>query len=184
MALLIVDVQDIYANNYPEDLVPRICAEAEKHDRVEMFFVGGFIAPAENRASVLSYWDDMGAPQNFLDRVRLHEKEYGYLSGWSNVPEDLVIKTLNYMHKNGLCDSRDIPKRDMGAILRLYSFSGWVMTPPEDPIFLPEFDYDAFKGVSWDSCGGSIYECLPEVETLLAGVGVQTRRIHELSWGD
>lgn len=119
----------------------------------------------DSHASVKNFLVDNGANENFIDKIKFLEKEYGFFRGGMHeeIYEEDLKKVIKYMIENDINDSRDI---NFSEIYNIDDESTIDMLNQE-PIFLPNFDINLVRKYNNSIVvGGAEDECLAEMEIL------------------
>lgn len=182
--LIVVDVQPHYHHALDENMVRATALEIELSDRTIMFWVGEDLTE-DTEDAVRDYWRRMGVSFEKSKRILMLEKSYGFLRPWMDtMPDDAIVNAIKCMIQFGVNGSLALPHTVLeNAIGGTGFLSGWSITLPNDPIYIPDFPYYRFVGCDWNICGGAKSECLPEIELLLKGHGINTNRLDNLVWG-
>lgn len=173
--LVVVDVQPAYQDSC-EDIIYEVIEKINKSEKPIVFFFVGRDLDCDTKSDVIGYLLEHGIEENRIDGIRFIEKDYGFFRSWMDcgVPHDIILKTIQYMNKEHINDTRNFNEEDWSnTVGNKYSKSVYT----EDPLYLPNFNQKMFKDKAIDNfelIGGGRYECLLEIEFFLKGLNKNT----------
>jgi hypothetical protein len=176
--LLVVDVQPEY-HFFCQGMalqLPLLLHDALRaRRRIVALYVGG-TQSRDREADVRAYWRECGVTDRCLVRTTFVEKDFGFFRGWidNDVADDVIVRTAKSLRDRSCWSSSDLSPAeilDLGAADRAEA--------DPDPLLLPyDLDQQAhlFKGAAWTTCGGGIFQCLPETELWLRSHDIAVER--------
>lgn len=162
--LMIVDIQPAY-NKHCLYILGRMKRILKEYKKIVVFYndeeIGG-----DSEENLKLYYYDSGIPERTIDRMQFVPKQYGFFRGWmdTGVSDSDIIEVAKKMIKLGKYDSRDIKHN-------IYN---------HDCIYIPDIEMNQFKRRNWDLIGGSITECLYEIELLMDSYKIRHERVSGL----
>lgn len=173
--LVVVDVQPAYQDAC-EDIIYDIIEKINKSEQPIIFFYVGRELDCDTKSDVIGYLLEHGIEENRIDGIRFIEKDYGFFRTWmdAGVSHENILKTIRYMNKNNITDTRDFSEEDWSRTVgnqyahRAYS---------DDFFGLPNFNQKIFKEKivnNFELIGGGRYECLLEIDFFLKGLDKNT----------
>lgn len=128
--------------------------------------------------SIREFWDDHGADEELVSRIRWVEKTYTFLRGWmdNEIPDEEIHATLKALREKQQWDSRQLEE----ALLSEIAPNGCKLGSPLFREYPLEQLFPALQGSPWLTCGGGKDACLREVELVLESFDIEYSRIPEL----
>lgn len=183
-SLIIVDVQPEYRSHIGFDVGDMLQNALENYSKILVLWNGPDLSMSSRDDLVdfyhQSFLDAGGADEDFeslLDRCTFYDKGYGFFRDLMDHPcfdEDAIVDIVRYMVDNDVRDIRQLTQDDVEQIgvedLLVDDLEGYGFYVPDLQDVLP----------SWNGshlCGGSVDECLAEVEILAKAMGLRFRRL-------
>jgi len=181
--LIVVDVQPAYQDAC-EDIIYDIIDKINNTNQPIIFFYVGKEMDCDRKSDVIGYLLENGIEENRIDGIRFIEKDYGFIRTWmdAGVSHDTIIKTIQYMKKNQINDTRDFDENDWKKTVG-NQYSKPVYT--EELFVMPNFNQKIFELSNVDNfelIGGGRYECLLEIDLYLQGLGKKTSITEQLCY--
>lgn len=173
--LVVIDVQPAYQDAC-ENIIYDIIEKINKTNQPIIFFFVGKELGCDNKSDVIGYLLENGVDENRIDGIRFIEKDYGFFRSWmdTGVSHDVILKTISYMNKEQLNDTRDFSDEDWtNTVGNPYEKRAYM----EEYFALPNFNQKMFKDKMIDNfelIGGGRYECLLEIDFYLKGLNKKT----------
>lgn len=128
--------------------------------------------------SIQEFWEDHGADEELVSRIRWVEKTYAFLRGWmdNEIPDEEIHATLKALREKQEWDSRLLDEDHLARIAP----SGSKLCSPLFREYPLEELFPALRGSPLLTCGGGKDACLREVELVLESFDIEYSRIPEL----
>jgi hypothetical protein len=170
--LIIVDIQPEY-DNACRHLMKKFPNYLENYNDIMVYYVGDESGISQDtKYDVTNYYMDWGVPEEKIEEMTFDDKGYAFFRGWmdTGVDDDDIIKTVKFMLKNRINDSRDIKEKDLNKINdELYS--------NVDSINIPDIDLRRLKSYNGATIiGGGCDECLAELILMIDALGMRVKK--------
>jgi hypothetical protein len=169
--VIIVDVQEAYRKYIHFDMYD-FCSFLNKSGNILCLYNGEELGFGDQNAEVVDFYIENGLDEQRIDDIQFIDKGYGFLRGWMDygVDDDTIIKTLKYMKKKSVWDSRDLEEDDWKK-LKIDMDD----IPDSDPIYFPgNIDENMLRHYAGSYIvGGGENECLKEVQLYMKALGIR-----------
>jgi len=181
--LIVVDVQPAYQDAC-QDIIYDIIDKINNTEQPIIFFYVGKEMDCDRKSDVIGYLLENGIEENRIDGIRFIEKDYGFIRTWmdAGVSHETIVKTIQYMKKNQINDTRDFDDIDWKNTVG-NQYAKPVYT--EELFVMPNFNQKIFELSTVDNfelIGGGRYECLLEIDLYLQGLGKKTSITEQLCY--
>lgn len=187
--LIIVDVQPEYLSHIGFDVGDMLQNALENYSKILVLWNGPDLSMSSRDDLIdfyrQSFLDAGGADEDFetlLDRCTFYDKGYGFFRDLMDHPcfdEDAIVDIVRYMVDNDVRDIRQLTQDDVDRIgvedLLVDDLEGYGFYVPDLQDVLP----------SWNGshlCGGSVDECLAEVEILSRAMNLRLNRLRKYTY--
>lgn len=183
-SLIIVDVQPEYRGHVGFDVGEMLQNALENYSKILVLWNGPELSMS-SRDDLIGYYHQSflevgGTDEDFealLDKCAFYDKGYGFFRDLMDHPcfdEDSIVDIVRYMLDKDVRDIRELTPEDVEAIgvsdLLVEDLESYGFYVPDLKDILPRW------GGS-DICGGSVDECLAEVEILARALGLRFKHL-------
>ena len=188
-SLIIVDVQPEYQSNIGFDVGEMLQNALENYSKILVLWNGPDLSMSSRDELVGYYYQSFldvgGTDEEFdelLGKCTFYDKGYGFFRDLMDHPcfdEDSVVAIVRYMLDNDVRDIRELTPEDVEQIgiddLLVDDLEGYGFFVPDLRDVLPRWSGS-------DICGGSVDECLAEVEILAQAMGLRFKRLGDFTY--
>jgi hypothetical protein len=188
-SLIIVDVQPEYQSNIGFDVGEMLQSALENYSKILVLWNGPDLSMS-SRDDLVSYYyqsflDAGGTDEDFeelLEKCTFYDKGYGFFRDLMDHPcfdEDSIVAIVEYMLHKDVRDIRELTSDDVEQIgiddLLVDDLESYGFYVPDLKDVLPRWNGS-------DICGGSVDECLAEVEILARAMGLRFKRFDDFTY--
>jgi len=188
-ALVIVDVQPEYDDHLGFDVGELLLNALENYSKILVLWNGPDLSMS-SRDDLVGYYyqsflDTGGSDEGFeelLGKCTFYDKGYGFFRDLMDHPcfdEDSVVNIVEYMLGKDVRDIRELTEEDVEQIgiddLLFEDLENYGFYVPDLKDVLPRWSGSHI-------CGGSVDECLAEVEILAQAMGLRFKRLSKFTY--
>jgi len=167
--VIIVDVQETYKKYIHFDMYA-FCKFINGSKNILCLYNGRELGFGDQNEEVINLYIEHGLNEDKLDDFEFVDKGYAFFRGWMDygIDDDDIIKTLQYMNKKHIWDSRDLEEEDFEKL-------GLDDVPRDDPLYFPgTIDEKMLRHYAGSLLvGGGENECLKEIELLMKALKIR-----------
>ena len=188
-SLVIVDVQPEYDDHLGFDVGELLLNALENYSKILVLWNGPDLSMSSRDDLVGYYYQSFlgagGSDEGFeelLGKCTFYDKGYGFFRDLMDHPcfdEDTVVSIVEYMVSKDIRDIRELTEEDIEQIgiddLLFEDLESYGFYVPDLKDVLPRWSGS-------DICGGSVDECLAEVEILARALGLRFKRLSKFTY--
>jgi hypothetical protein len=182
--LVIVDVQPEYRSFIGFDVGKLLQNALEKYSEILVLWNGpnlSMCTQSELVGYLFEEFSNAGGDEDDFERLiekcTFYDKGYGFFRDLLDHPcfnEEKVTKIVRYMIDKGISDIRELTSDDVEQI----GVSELLVDDLEDyGFYVPDLKDELPRWSGSHICGGSVAECLAEVEVLASAMGLNFKRL-------
>jgi hypothetical protein len=187
--LVIVDVQPEYRSHIGFDVGELLQNALEKYSKILVLWNGpnlGMCSQSELVDYLFEEYSNAGGDEGDFERLiekcTFYDKGYGFFRDLLDHPcfgEEKVTKIVKHMIDKGISDIRELTSDDVEQI----GISELLVDDLEDyGFYVPDLKDELPRWNGSHICGGSVVECLAEVEVLASAMGLNFKRLQGFTY--